>query len=113
MDLNITHGDDRRGWALISLAGEIDIATAPLLDTALEEVLSAGRTHLAVDLQPVSFMDSTGLRSLISADRRLQQSGGSLAVIAAAGPARRLLEVAGVIDALHVVDSVDDLPDQA
>jgi anti-anti-sigma factor len=110
LDLNITQIDDQRGWAILALAGEIDIATAPVLDRAFEEVLSSGRTRLAVDLQPVSFMDSTGLRSLISADRRLEQSGGSLAIITSAGPARRLLEVAGVIDALQVVDSVDDLP---
>lgn len=110
MQLNVTRNDER-GWTIISAEGEIDIASAPVLDDAVSDAIDGGATKLAIDLQPAGFMDSTGLRSLISAHRRLEEQGGRLFVIPGSGPVRRLLEVAGVVDTLHVVSSADDLPD--
>jgi anti-sigma B factor antagonist len=89
--------------------GEIDIATSPGLDQVLDAAISSGHTNVAVDLQGVTFMDSTGLRSLIASHRRIGELGGAFVVVAAAGPARRLLELAGVVEVLQVVASVDDL----
>ena len=82
---------------------------AIVLDDAVDVALDSGSNHIAVDLQPTGFMDSTGLRSLFSAHRRLSD-GGRLIVIPGTGPVRRLLEVAGVESALEIVDSPDDLP---
>jgi anti-sigma B factor antagonist len=109
MQLNITkstHGD----WVILAAEGEIDIATAPELDQAVETVISEGATAIAVDLSPAGFMDSTGLRSLILAQRKVQAVGGSMAVVSGSGPIRRLLEVAGVVEALSVVPTRDSLP---
>jgi anti-sigma B factor antagonist len=108
MQLNVSTLD-KDGWVVIVAEGEIDIASAPLLDDAVEDAVNGGADHIAVDLQPTSFMDSTGLRSLISAHRRLSDTG-RLVVIPGSGPVRRLLEVAGVESTLTLVDSADDLP---
>jgi anti-sigma B factor antagonist len=110
MLLNVTRTEDEQGWTILSIKGEIDIATAGTLDEAVEQAVSDGRTRIAIDLEGVSFMDSTGLRTLIVAHRRLADIGGMLAVIPGSGPTRRLLEVAGVVDTLEVVHSVGDLP---
>jgi anti-anti-sigma factor len=100
---------EKNGWTVIRAEGEIDIASAPLLDGAVEAAIVQGADHIAVDLQPTTFMDSTGLRSLISAHRRLDD-GGRLVVVPGSGPVRRLLEVAGVESTLDIMESTDDLP---
>lgn len=109
MQLHVTTSE-KHGWTVISARGEIDIATAPMLDDAVEEAISGGADHVVVDLQPTTFMDSTGLRSLISAHRQLTGDAGRLVVIPGSGPVRRLLEVAGVDQTLDIAGSVDDLP---
>ncbi|MGF1664901.1 MAG: STAS domain-containing protein [Acidimicrobiia bacterium] len=110
MLLNVTRTENERGWTMLSVKGEIDIATAGILDEAIEQAVTDGRTRIAVDLEGVSFMDSTGLRTLIVAHRRLGDVGGTLAVIPGSGPIRRLLEVAGVVDTLEIVTVAGDLP---
>lgn len=109
MQLNVTRSE-REGWTVVAADGEIDIASAPILDDELADAVDAGAKKVAIDLTPTGFMDSTGLRSLISVHRKLEDVGGALYVIPGSGPVRRLLEVAGVIDTLNVVASVEELP---
>jgi anti-sigma B factor antagonist len=109
MLLNVVRKEDDRGWTILAVDGEIDIATAPVLDEAIEQAVSDGCEKIAIDLTSVSFMDSTGLRTLIVAHRSLEGTEGRLVVIPGSGPIRRLLEVAGVVDTLDVVPSVSDL----
>ncbi|MEX1279441.1 MAG: STAS domain-containing protein [Acidimicrobiia bacterium] len=103
---------DHRGWHLVAASGEIDIASAPSLDGALDAAIDAHAGPVAVDLRSVSFMDSSGLRSLLTARRRLAEDGRPLGLVCGPGPVRRVLEVAGVLDRLPVVDEPDELPDE-
>jgi anti-anti-sigma factor len=57
-------------------------------------------------------MDSSGLRSLLTARRRLAEDGRALGLVCGPGPVRRVLEVAGVLDRLPVVDEPAELPDE-
>ena len=109
MLLKVIESGTERGWKRIVAVGEIDISSAPVLDSSVAEAIASGDSQIAIDLNSVSFMDSTGLRLLISASQRLDARGGSLAVVAGPGPARRLLELAGTMRSLYVVDSTADL----
>ncbi len=109
MDLTITQSHVP-GWQVLHVAGEIDIATAPALDTAIDGATGKDE-DLAIDLTGVEFMDSTGLRSLIAAKLDLQDSGRRLVVLPGSGTVRRLFEVAGVVDALHLIDDLAELND--
>jgi anti-sigma B factor antagonist len=80
---------------VLHLAGEIDIATAPRLDAALNEATKSGVEEVWVDLVRVRFIDSTGISLLLRAT--LELSGPRrLAVICPDGPARRALELCGI-----------------
>jgi anti-anti-sigma factor len=83
-------------WAL---AGEIDMATKGRLEAVLEAIPSAG-APLVVDLGDVTFMDSTGLSALLRIDRAAREAGRRLAIVCPEGPARLVLAVSGVEDAL-------------
>lgn len=78
---------------LVTVSGEIDLASAPKLETAL--VAEADQTVI-VDLLEVGFMDSTGLRSLLSARDALEEGGGRLLLVFGEGPVERILELTGL-----------------
>jgi len=85
----------------VVVTGEIDLATAPLLSAALVEHRDA--ELLVVDLTGTLFIDSTGVRILIEADRRAVDSAAQLVVIVGDGPVRRVLELCELDGRLTIV----------
>ncbi|MBF6046997.1 STAS domain-containing protein [Streptomyces sp. NRRL B-1677] len=69
---------DRRNQALITLAGEIDQVSAPLVSAALERCLREGIHTIDVDLTPVTFCDCSGLNAFLRALHHTVAAGGSL-----------------------------------
>ena len=78
---------------IIRLAGELDLAQAAEVQSTLGELIDAGFDRLVVDLRDVSFMDSTGLRTLMLARQDLRARGGRLSLVCNDGPVPRLLEL--------------------
>jgi anti-anti-sigma factor len=87
---------------MLSVSGEIDLATAPQLTDAVDAALGNGARELWIDLTDTAFMDSSGLHALLAARRRAHELNRRLAVICPGGPVRRLFDVAGVADKLPV-----------
>lgn len=83
------------GRAVISLDGEIDLATAGRVRDALSECHRAGATTLAVDVTGVTFCGVTGLNVFLAADRRATAGGGSLQLL---HPSRSLLRVLAITE---------------
>jgi anti-sigma B factor antagonist len=77
--------------ATVAVVGELDIATAPRLSAALD--VHGDAELLVVDLTAATFIDSTGVRVLIEADRRSAGSGSRLVVHVDGGPVLRVLEL--------------------
>ncbi|MFC7308635.1 STAS domain-containing protein [Streptomyces monticola] len=69
---------DRNNRALITLAGEIDLESVPLLRETLERCLRDGIRTIDVDLTPVTFCDCTGLNAFIEASQQTVEAGGCL-----------------------------------
>ena len=66
---------------VVSVMGELDLATAPALERTLRGVAD-DRTHeVIVDLTDCTFLDSQGLRALIATKGRLGRSNGRLALV--------------------------------
>ncbi|WP_371671465.1 STAS domain-containing protein [Streptomyces sp. NBC_00289] len=72
------HRHDRRNRALITLAGEIDLETVPLVRASLERCLRDGIRTIDVDLAPVTFCDCSGLNAFLHASHRMTAAGGTL-----------------------------------
>jgi anti-sigma B factor antagonist len=81
---------------VLAVSGELDIATAPTLQVSLDEAVESRPAEIWIDLSNVSFMDSTGLRALLNARRRLHVNLTSLAIICPEGPVRRVFTIAGL-----------------
>ncbi|MFC3962840.1 STAS domain-containing protein [Nocardia jiangsuensis] len=75
----------REGATVLSVAGEVDLATAPALENAIDAILGAKPASLIIDLTEVSFLASAGMATLVAAHQR---AGGSTAIaVVADGPA--------------------------
>jgi anti-anti-sigma factor len=107
--LNIRNSELPSGWLCLAVAGEIDLATVPELETAIDSVLSSNSHHLVVDLTESSFMDSTGLKALVMANRRFDEDGRRFAIAVSGGPVSRLIDLSGVESSIRIVASTDDL----
>jgi anti-sigma B factor antagonist len=83
------------GYVLVTVAGEVDIATVARLRERLV-ALAAGGLPLVADLDQVSFIDATGLGALAGAARRAAAHGASLHVVCARPQTRRLFRVTGL-----------------
>jgi anti-anti-sigma factor len=87
------------GTHTLVLAGELDMATAP----DVEGVVSAcagSAARLTLDLRNVTFMDSTGLRLVLFAQRLCRETGAEFALIPGPRLVQRVFELTGVIDRL-------------
>ncbi len=84
----------RHGELVVRAAGEIDLATAPVLQQRLSEAIEAKSRDVAVDLADVSFMDSTGLVALVEARESLERLGRQLIIVRPSPAVTRLLELA-------------------
>ena len=94
-----TRGD---GYDVLSVEGELDIATAPRMIAALNEALAEDDLALLVDLTRVIFMDSTGLALLMNARRRATRGGRGFAIVCPSGPLSRVFEIADMVENLRV-----------
>ncbi|MDG4820568.1 STAS domain-containing protein [Asanoa sp. WMMD1127] len=86
--------------AVVLVAGELDMDTAPQLATCLDEQRELGRTNLIIDLQELDFCDSRGIATLLTAAKRCQEAGGSVRLNGATGSVARVLDITGVAELL-------------
>jgi len=81
---------------VISVIGEIDVATAPQLRESLHGVIAAGRATVVLNLLEVTFIDSTALGVLVGGLKRCRELGGELHVVVADARIRKIFEITGL-----------------
>lgn len=90
--------------AEVVLTGELDIATYEDARARLEEAERSGPELLVVDLSRLQFVDSTGVRLILSADERARRTARRLALRLGDGPARRVFNALGLLERFEVLD---------
>jgi anti-sigma B factor antagonist len=89
---------------VISVMGEIDLYTAPRLQSELMTALNAGKVRLIVDMSGVEFCDSTGINVLLAAHRHARERGGELQLAGPGSATRKVLQVTGLESVFTVID---------
>lgn len=89
--VEVSRGD---GCAVVTVTGELDIATAPQLMKALDEAAADGRTDIVVSLLGTRFIDSTGLTTLFRVHKTFEE--GDRTFVLVCGPDN--VEVLRVMD---------------
>jgi anti-sigma B factor antagonist len=88
---------DGRGH-LVTVVGEIDMSDAPEL---AEYLVQFDDGDVTVDLSSVTFLDSSGLRALLAAHKRIERQGSTLTIRGVSDPVLRVFQIAGLDHVLH------------
>jgi RND superfamily putative drug exporter len=80
----------------LTLTGELDLGTRHRLAAELEQVENHWPELLVIDLEGVTFMDSSGLGELVAASRRGHEAGRRVVLLRGREAVERMLEIAGI-----------------
>jgi anti-sigma B factor antagonist len=94
-------------WTVVDVQGEVDMFTAPKLRERLVETVDQGHHKIVVNLQGVSFMDSTGLGTLVGGLKRVKEHDGILALVCSSRPVLRVLSITGLNNVFPIHESVE------
>jgi anti-sigma B factor antagonist len=90
--------------SIISMEGELDLATAPRLRAAISSCVDSGAHHVVIDLTKVTFVDSTALGVIIVGLREVRDQGGTLSIVC---PNPRVLRAFKLTGLLRVLDNYE------
>ena len=99
--------EDRDGWQVLTLAGEVDVASAPRLRDRLVQLITDGPPQLVVDMSGLSFIDSMGLGALVSGLKRARAHDGDLRLAGASDHVAKVLAITRLDQAFLVAEDVD------
>jgi anti-anti-sigma factor len=104
--IDVRHESDR---VILTLAGELDMASSELLEQAIANEDLAGAATLVLDLEQLQFIDSTGLRVILTAFERCRGRGQEFAITPGSQQVQRLLSVTGVAEHLPTIAAADEI----
>lgn len=107
MDLSVSISE-QAGATIVHVDGEIDVYTAPLLREALDRQIAAGRAQLVVDLEKVTFIDSTGLGVLVGRLKLVRGQNGSLRIVTTQDRVLKVFAITGLDKVFHIFGTVDE-----
>jgi anti-sigma B factor antagonist len=93
------------GALVLIAAGELDLATAPVLRNRLDAAVDACAKRVVLDLTAVSFIDSVAMAAIIHARTRLGDAGRLAVVIPSGSYTRLVLEIAGLPRCLDLFET--------
>jgi anti-sigma B factor antagonist len=97
------------GWTVLEARGELDLYTAPKLRDEVLGIIDRGDDRIAIDLNGVGFIDSTGLGILVACLKRVREREGRMVLIAPeSSPLRRLLSLTGLEQVLPTHTQLGD-----
>lgn len=102
------------GTALISMTGELDLVGATPLEEEIARLAEEEAVRRVVlDLRELDFMDSSGLRTVALAERRLSAAGRELVLVRGPDPVQRVFAITRMDEHLTFVDDLDSIGDEA
>ena len=96
--------EDNSGVARVVASGELDLATAEALEEELKRQERRDPSTLMLDLREITFMDSTGLRTVIAADSRARERGARLVIVRPPEEVDRVFRITRMDEHLEMVD---------
>ena len=111
--LDVTSRANADGTVLVKMAGDLDLASAEVLQQALFAIEKDRPPTLYLDLSGLGFMDSTGLRLILQASERAKKALSRLVLVAGRESVQRVFRVTGMQERLEFVDQAPAEAEQA
>ncbi|GLY79162.1 STAS domain-containing protein [Actinoallomurus iriomotensis] len=107
MEFSVEHTVTDDGIVSVTLAGALDVATAPRVRDLLIRLIDEGHHRLVLELSDVDFVDSIGLGVFVGVVHRLRPYDSSLAVAAPSPQAQKVFEITQLVRVLPIYDTSD------
>ena len=101
---DLSEVEPSREYVRVAPVGELDLATADKLREEIDGLRSAGFKRLILDLRPVRFIDSSGLRLVLEIDAAARSEGWSFSLIQGPPSVQRLFEITHLVERLGFTD---------
>jgi anti-sigma B factor antagonist len=101
--------EDRNGLVHVALAGELDLSTVAKVQEELRRVEANAPATLVVDLSKLTFLDSTGLRCIVTADERARAEGRRIVIVRGPDAVQRVFTITRLDDRLEMVDDAGSI----
>ena len=99
---------ETEGLPVIDVSGEVDIYTTPQFKEAVSEILQQGHIHIIINLTDVSYMDSSGFGTLLSATKRLRPQNGGIYLVGCNEAVSRMLDITRLNTIFTVVHTEEE-----
>lgn len=107
MELSMQSERTEDGIAIITVAGELDLYTAPRLKEQLLSIIEEGVLKIAVDMTGIHFIDSSALGVLIGGVKRLKPKGGSLVLVSVDENVNWIFQITGLNSVFDLYNTKD------
>ena len=97
--------EKRDGLVHVMLRGELDLSSVNKVQDELQRVEADAPSVLLLDLSKLTFLDSTGLRCLVTADQRARDAGRRLVLVRGPDPVQRVFSITRLEERLEIVDN--------
>ncbi|HEV2943835.1 MAG TPA: STAS domain-containing protein [Solirubrobacteraceae bacterium] len=104
--IDVSRNEER---VVLRLDGELDLASVPLLESEVENATLDNPATVVLDLRGLEFIDSTGLRAILSLDKRCADSGQTFALVRGSQQVQRLMNMTRVDEHLKIIDSPEEI----
>ncbi len=94
---------------VLSLDGELDLASVPLLESEVENATLDDPATIVLDLRKLEFIDSTGLRAILSLDQRSTERGQAFALVRGSQQVQRLMSMTRVDEHLRIIATPEEI----
>jgi anti-anti-sigma factor len=94
---------------VLRLDGELDLASVPTLEHAVEGAALDDASELVFDLRGLEFIDSTGLRAILLQDKRSTERGQTFALVRGPEQVQRLMNMTHLDEHLKIVASPEEI----
>jgi anti-sigma B factor antagonist len=96
--------EERDGILRVALRGELDLSTVGKVQDELSKAESADAPTVVLDMSKLTFLDSTGLRAVVTADDRLRRKGSRLVIVRGPESVHRVFTITRLEERLEIVD---------
>ncbi len=100
------------GEHTLSLTGELDLASSATLSAALAHICKDGTRAVVLDLRRLSFIDSTGIHTVLTAQTLCAEHGCEFRLLPGQAQVQRVFAICGLLDQLPFRDDAPDLPSE-
>ena len=104
MEILDVRTEDRDGLVHMALVGELDLSSVAKVQEELRRIEADAPAKLVVDLSKLSFLDSTGLRCIVTADERAREQGRRIVIVRGPDAVQRVFAITRLEDRLEMVD---------